>query len=209
MFQCSKCSFRAATWKPLAIHMSRKHGGYSAKEKLEISRAASARVQSGAGGADFAASPPASETPSGEVGPSPGGALPLRDRFAALKGKFAKGLAVLSWEPLAQALKLEPLEEEDRKTLAEGWAAALDCLDIQPQFSTHSVELRSWLWAFAFPLLALILVVAERFDYRTLWSFVDGGAKAESDRGDHRAEGDGKNDPGDPPGAQSQADGDF
>ena len=210
MFQCSKCTFKAPTWKAVAVHMSRKHGGYSEKEKLEISRAASARVQSGTGGTDFAAaSPPASETPRPESAPSPAGVPPLAERFEAVKGKLAKGLAVISWEPIAHWLKLEPLQEEDRKTLTEGWQAALDCLDVQPQFSTHAVELHSPLWVFALPLLALAVVLAERFDYRALWSFIDGGAEAKPNRGSDRAQGNGKDNPRKPPDPQAQADGGF
>lgn len=206
MFKCPKCSFSGLTWKACAVHMSRKHGGYSEREKLEISRQASSSVSPADSSASFTV-PPAMETPPEEIAAPSGAVPPLSARFQALKGKFAKGLAVLCWQPVAQALNLEALKDEDRKTLTEGWEAALDCLDIQPAFNARKFELKSWLWAFLFPILALALVVAERLDYTALWDFVNATTQDKPDRGDHRSQRQRENLPRNPADPSSQADG--
>jgi hypothetical protein len=201
MFPCPHGDFTGKTGRAWKVHMSRKHGSYSEKQWLEVSRLASAPPDT-----EFsrAQPPPANEAesslPPGQLAPELSASRQeLVDRFAALKGKFAKGLAVLSFTPFKHYLKLEPLKEEDRKTLAEGWAAALDCLDIQPAWEPRRIELRSWLSAFLFPLLALAMVIAERFDYRALWNFIDKPEPKPQDQPDHRpdsSQGGGEDEPG-------------
>jgi hypothetical protein len=204
MFPCPHGDFTGKTGRAWKVHMSRKHGKYSEQQWLEVSRLASAPPDT-----DFARAepPPPSEAesslPPGQLAPEPSASRQeLVERFAALKQKFAKGLGVLTFAPFEHYLKLEALKEEDRKTLAEGWAVALDCLDIRPAWSSRPIELHSWLSAFLFPLLALAVVIAERLDYRALWAFIEPEPQPEN-KPDHRpdsSQGSGQDDPGHGPG---------
>jgi hypothetical protein len=198
MFPCSKCGRSDfATTRAWKAHMNRAHKGWSEKAWLEAARAASASVQPGL----TQVAPPATETEGAGSGqPAAPSLSPLQQRFAAVRGKAAKALGVFTFALIEKPLKLEPLKEEDRATLAEGWEAALSLLDIQPAFSTRTIELKNPLWALLFPILALALVVAERIDYRALWEFVQPpAAKDQPDHRTDRTQGGGENDAGQPP----------
>lgn len=196
MFSCALCGRSdLATGRAWKAHMNRAHGKWTRKQWLEAAQNASALTTKPG---DTTEPPPESEAALPGAGPVSTAATQLTERFTAMKGKIAKSLGVLSFRPLETLLKFEPLTEDDRKTLAEGWQATLDMIDLQPAFQTRTLELKSFLWVFLFPILALALVVAERIDYRALWEFVEAKPKDKSNRGDHRPEGRGENHPGGP-----------
>jgi hypothetical protein len=124
----------------------------------------------------------------------------LAARFSKSKDSMAKALGVLMARGLEHWLKLkQKLPDRDVETISEGWGATLDCLDVVPAFSKREIKLTSPLWAMLFPCLACLLVAAQQFDLTALleqWE-KERERDSKSDRGDHRAEGERKNPPGD------------
>jgi hypothetical protein len=169
MWPYPKCAIQTLqsgrAWK---VHVSKKHAGYSQEEWLAVTAAVSSelgaraprdtipsrtrrrRLRFSCGGDSYGRccchqSPgPTVRGREGQDGPRPGGTDLAAHRALSRNA---------------------PLSEEDRKTLTEGWEAALDCVDVSSQFAKREVALKSPLSGFLFPFLAVLLVIAERFDY--------------------------------------------
>lgn len=192
MFKCSTvhpgCEYKAPTGKQWKIHATRSHGGWSDTEYLEVARAGSKPA-----GTEFTDVPPVTETP--QPAPAPADPAVPEIPFAEMRAKFAQALAAIAWAPLENYFKVPKLGEDDKRTLAEGFEAALSIYNVQPDFQPIEKKLRSPMWAIMFPIISLVIVLTKKVSLDQILSKLD-QTKDKPNRGPDSPKGKGKDDTG-------------